>query len=218
MCVCARGTRWDVNACMCELYVYIHMYLCIYACYKCMCVHVYTCTRVCDKCMYVCMFKSSHTGWGRPMQVIFRKRDTSYRALLQKLTCNDKASYASPQPCIEWCTHTHTHTHTHTLHIISSVKSYAYMHSANKYLYVCVYLSYMPICLLRIRIFMYACIYVDSYLVLRLPPVSVVCICSMWYIMWYTDVHWCKDVGLRHPRTSVAYLVLRVPPVWGRFE
>ena len=34
------------------------------------------------------------------LQVIFRKRATNHRALLQKMTCEDKASYGSLQPCI----------------------------------------------------------------------------------------------------------------------
>jgi len=43
------------------------------------------------------------TGWRRhirclKLQVIFRKRATNYRALLWKMTCEDKASYASLPP------------------------------------------------------------------------------------------------------------------------
>jgi len=33
------------------------------------------------------------------LQVIFRKRATSYRALLRKMTYEDKASYDSTDPC-----------------------------------------------------------------------------------------------------------------------
>jgi len=45
------------------------------------------------------------TGWRRPtgcsnLQVIFRKRATKFRALLQKMTHKDKASYGSLPPCI----------------------------------------------------------------------------------------------------------------------
>ena len=44
------------------------------------------------------------TGWRRPigclkLQVILRKRATNYRALLRKMTCEDKASYGSSPPC-----------------------------------------------------------------------------------------------------------------------
>jgi len=44
------------------------------------------------------------TVWRRPigclkLQVIFRKRATNYRALLQKMTYKDKASYGSLLPC-----------------------------------------------------------------------------------------------------------------------
>jgi len=47
---------------------------------------------------------SLRTEWRRPigclkLQVIFRKRATKYRALLQKMTCKDKASYDSTPPC-----------------------------------------------------------------------------------------------------------------------
>jgi len=33
------------------------------------------------------------------LQVFFRKRATNYRALLRKITCEDKASYGSTPPC-----------------------------------------------------------------------------------------------------------------------
>jgi len=44
------------------------------------------------------------TGWRRligclKLQVNFRKRATNYRALLQKMTYQDKASYGSSPPC-----------------------------------------------------------------------------------------------------------------------
>ena len=44
------------------------------------------------------------TGWRRcigylKLQVSFRKRATNYRALLRKMTCEDKASYAFSSPC-----------------------------------------------------------------------------------------------------------------------
>jgi len=79
------------------------------------------------------------TGWWRhigclKLQIIFRKRATNHRALLRKLTCEDKASYDSTPPCIiivdcVICsnilsnrhkytpahTHTHAYTHIHTL-------------------------------------------------------------------------------------------------------
>jgi len=47
------------------------------------------------------------TGWQRPigclkLQVIFRQRATNYRALLQKMTYNDKASYGSSPPCSKY--------------------------------------------------------------------------------------------------------------------
>ena len=43
-------------------------------------------------------YKMQDTGWRRPigclkLQVMFRKRATNYRALLQKMTFKDKASY-----------------------------------------------------------------------------------------------------------------------------
>jgi len=46
------------------------------------------------------------TGWRRcigclSFQVSLRKRATNYRALLQKMTCKDKASYESSAPCVQ---------------------------------------------------------------------------------------------------------------------
>ena len=39
------------------------------------------------------------------LQVSFCKRTTNYRALLQKITCKDEASYEFLPPCIIQCTH-----------------------------------------------------------------------------------------------------------------
>ena len=52
--------------------------------------------------------RRSKIGWRRPigslkLQVIFRKRATNYRALLRKMTYENKASYDSTPPCIH-CT------------------------------------------------------------------------------------------------------------------
>jgi len=54
--------------------------------------------------MRECHTGMRHTGWRRPLrclklQVIVRKRATNYRALLQKMTYEDKASYESTPPC-----------------------------------------------------------------------------------------------------------------------
>jgi len=52
----------------------------------------------------VCSVGMLCTGWRRligclKFQVIFRKRATNYRALLRKMSCEDKASYGSSPPC-----------------------------------------------------------------------------------------------------------------------
>jgi len=69
------------------------------------------------------------TGWRRligclKLQVISPKRATNYRALLRKMTYQDKASYFSTRPCTlsvdleytrDTAIHCNTHTATHTL-------------------------------------------------------------------------------------------------------
>jgi len=54
------------------------------------------------------------------LQVIFRKTATNYRALLRKMTCEDKASYGSTPPC------TSSHSYTHQIHmcIMRGVRDY----------------------------------------------------------------------------------------------
>jgi len=69
--------------------------------------HVYTYT-----CAYPCI------GWRRPLgclklKVVFRKRATNSRALLRKMTFEDKASYDSTPPC----------THMGWLRLVGSFKS-----------------------------------------------------------------------------------------------
>jgi len=63
-------------------------------------------------CVYLYPYTYIHTGWRRligspKLQIIFHKRVTKYRSLLQKMTCKDKGSYESSPPCItRMCVHT----------------------------------------------------------------------------------------------------------------
>ena len=64
--------------------------------------HRHTPTINCTRARCIC--KTHHTGWWRligclQLQVIFRKRATNHRTLLQKMTYKDKAFYASSPPC-----------------------------------------------------------------------------------------------------------------------
>jgi len=74
------------------------MYICAFVC-------VHTCVYV---CLYICMDMYSYicmnTGWRRligspKLQIIFHKRATKYRSLLQKMTYKDKGSYEFSPPC-----------------------------------------------------------------------------------------------------------------------
>jgi len=77
-----------------------------------------------------CSHSVSDRGWRRcirclKLQVYFYKRTTNNRALLRKMTCKDKASYASSTPCSEF-TATHcstlqcTATHCNTLQLTAT--------------------------------------------------------------------------------------------------
>jgi len=73
------------------VHIYTHLYTCIYA-------HTY---------VYTYIYNTIHThptGWRRligspKLQIIFHKRATKYRALLRKMTYQDKGSYESSPPC-----------------------------------------------------------------------------------------------------------------------
>jgi len=85
--------------------IYLRVYVCIcLRLYVCLCLCVYRLDLLTLTTWY---FESMHlsTGWrwctGRlKLQDSFRKRAANYRALLQKLTYKDKASYASLPPCM----------------------------------------------------------------------------------------------------------------------
>ena len=107
------------------------------------------------------------TGWRRcigclKLHVSFRKRATSCRALLQKMTYEDKVSYASLPPCTfhhpkpddltahEECkrthrdsraTHTHEHLHKHTCKNGAKVHmcTNTYIHPRHTHTYMDVY-------------------------------------------------------------------------------
>jgi len=62
---------------------------------------------------------NSKTGWPRcieclTLQISVRKRATNYRAFLRKMTCKDKASYASSPSCTR-CRMSKTHSLSHEL-------------------------------------------------------------------------------------------------------
>jgi len=68
------------------------------------------------------------TGWQRligclQLQIVFRKRATSYRALLRNTTYDHKASYDSLPPCKATCI-THLYTYVHTLHSLTYTHTY----------------------------------------------------------------------------------------------
>jgi len=97
-------------------------------------------------CVYSCVH--SCTGWRRPigchkLQVIFRKRAINYRALLQKMTCKNNASYGSSPPCI---------------HIHSCEYEYLYM-------YILVYTNMYTrkYIWMDMRTCMFVCSYVDTH-------------------------------------------------------
>ena len=89
----------------------IHTYICTYIkiyvrAYTCAYIHIYT-----HICVHMCIHMHRHIHvytciiwWRRPigcleLRVIFRKRATNNRALLQKMTTKDKAPYESSPPC-----------------------------------------------------------------------------------------------------------------------
>jgi len=79
------------------------------------------------------------------LQVIFRKRATSYRALLRKMTYEDKASYDSTPPCICRCEpfldvlHLHLYMFSTSIvvDVLVSVDVFVYMYI---YMYIHIYM------------------------------------------------------------------------------
>jgi len=103
-CYSLRSTEYSSISristfCMC-VRVYVFVCTCVRVC---VCVYIYiSYTCICCQCAIPCAALS--TGWRRlggclNLQVIFCKRATNYRALLWKMTYEDKASYDSTPPC-----------------------------------------------------------------------------------------------------------------------
>jgi len=105
----------------------------------------------------------SCTGWRRPigclkLQVIFRKRATNYRALWQKMTYEDKASYDSTPPCTYnarllshmnaschiWMSHVRYEQITTERDVLTRLSRLGnkllYMQVKIKYIYICIYI------------------------------------------------------------------------------
>jgi len=98
--------------------------------------------RVCVCVRNVCI---SHcdTGWRRligspKLQIIFHKRATTYRSLLQKMTYKDKGSYESLPPCTYMRIGIHIHTYLiyHLYHITMRTarksNSHSHAHTSSK--------------------------------------------------------------------------------------
>jgi len=82
------------------------------------------------------------TGWRRPigclkLQVIFRKRATDYRALLRKITYEDKASYDSTPLCTAKESHLHEQSRlSRYIYICTDRYMYIYINFTKKCKYV----------------------------------------------------------------------------------
>ena len=78
------------------------MYMCIYT-------YIYIHLKYTHICMgHERCAESYRVAKTQELQVVFRKRATNHRALLRKMTYEDKAHYASPPPCIVFCHHLQT--------------------------------------------------------------------------------------------------------------
>ena len=145
------------------------------------------------------------TGWRRPigclkLQVIFRKKATNYRALLQNMTCKDKISYGSPPPCVSMFSdlwdlyqvfmYCHTTRASRSNGIVSACSLLCMypdvwawdMGCRCRYIYICVYI-YLYIhttIYVYIPIYVYICIYVYLYIY----------ICVFTFICIYIHLHY----------------------------
>ena len=114
---------------------------CVCVCVRvCVCVYIYRYMRIYTEHMQSDNMLKMHTGWRRligclKLQVIFCKRATNHRALLQKTTFKDTASYGSSPPCIR-CTHVVCRRSCCSK--IKHTYSYIYTHT-NMYVRACVY-------------------------------------------------------------------------------
>ena len=105
------------------------------------------------------------TGWRRligspKFQIIFHKKATKYRALLQKMTYKDKGSYESSPPSISWkiC--------CNILHICIFIYTYVY---------ICMYI-YIYICIYALYIYMYKYIYIYIHSFYTYITYSYICV------------------------------------------
>ena len=78
-------------------YLYIYIFACIYI-YIYICIYIHTKSVSSIHCRdYALTLDDIDFAWY--CQVISRKRTANYRALLRKMTCEDKAFYGSLPPC-----------------------------------------------------------------------------------------------------------------------
>jgi len=99
------------------------------------------------------------------LQVIFRKRATSYRALLRKMTCTGKASYGSSLPCSVFPLWT-WHKRVNVCMNVYYERMYECIHMLH--LHVLLY-SHMNVCMSKFACctYLYECIHIWMYVVVH---------------------------------------------------
>ena len=102
--------------------MYVYTYVCMYMhfgdgkLYMCicmyMCIDLYLCIYLYNEMyvyIYMCVYAYLRIGWRRligspKLQIIFHKRATRYRSLLQQTAYKEKGSCESSPPCSYGCT------------------------------------------------------------------------------------------------------------------
>jgi len=88
-------------------WLYTYTYICIHV-YMCICIHIYRNTHIYAhkyiidwdgvRTVPIILYRVAKTLGSPKLQIIFHKRATKYRSLLQKMTYKDKGSYESSPP------------------------------------------------------------------------------------------------------------------------
>jgi len=169
-------TTHNSDICICK-YTWICIRMQIFQ-YTFTCMHIYV-----HAYTYSSIFTCTDTGWrrligSRKMQIIFHKRATKYRSLLQKMTYKNRGSYESSPPCTMW--YIFLNIFVYTTHKVSQIHEYIYEYVSPyfcTYIHTCTY-TWICICM---HIYMQACKCIFKCTCIYVHMYVYVCICICIY-------------------------------------
>jgi len=144
--------------------------------------------------LYLCPHPARNTGWGRligclKLQVIFRKRATNYRALVRKMTYEDKASCDSTPPCTQQSPH--YQGESYVLIVCIYINFFIFYWNLHLHLYLCLSNhAHEFLCSKDASYVLIVCLFLFLYLSISSSRAYFTWPKTHLYVPWLIDMHY----------------------------